>query len=65
MEYDYSKMTRPNLTAIHEGVTASAMLDKSIEGCRWDEEQETLKVFFTGTLSSGDKTIIDGIVEGV
>ena len=63
--YTYTgKTTSPNLTQIHVDVAASAMTDKTIEYCDWNlpGEVNTLKVYFTGTLSGGDETILDGIV---
>jgi len=62
----YHYENKPNslvLTYIHDEVTASAMTDKSIEYCRWDEDGAHLCVTFTNELSAGDKTILDGIVE--
>jgi hypothetical protein len=63
MDYLYENIaTEPDLTGIHTDVEASAMTDKNIEGCRWDEEPETLLVVWQDELSAGDKTILDGIV---
>jgi len=63
MEYIYeNKVTSPNLDQIHQDVTNSAMSDKSIEWCRWDEATQNLKVVFTNSLSAGDKDILDNIV---
>ena len=63
MVYEYTgKTASPNLGGIHTGVAASAMTDKTIEDCTWHEDNETLTVRFTGTLSAGDKTLLDGIV---
>ena len=71
--YDYAdKTSSPNLDGIHTDVAASAMTDKAISFCRWDEEcvdgscsppcTGHLHVVFTTELSGGDKTILDGIV---
>ena len=63
MEYTYSSIpSAPGAANIHIDVAASSMTDKTIEGCTWHEDIEELKVKFTGTLSGGDKTILDGIV---
>jgi len=61
--YDYpNKITCPNMEGIHTDVAASAMADKAITGCRWDESDDILHVIFDNTLSGADKTILDGIV---
>ena len=63
MLYEYTDKTNmPNLDQIHLDVASSAMTDKTIEWCRWDELTDILKVVFTTTLIAGDKTILDGIV---
>lgn len=63
MEYTYeNKVTSPNLDQIHQEIANSAMSDKSIEWCRWDEASKNLKIVFTNSLSAGDKTILDDIV---
>ena len=51
------------IDGIHYDIEQSAMTDKVIEYCRWDEDIETLKVVFTTALSGADKTILDGIVD--
>jgi len=62
-QYDYNGVaTAPNLDGITDDVAASAMTDKNLEYCRWDQADEHLGVFWTGSLSGGDKTILDGIV---
>ena len=63
--YHYSKATEPSLDKIHADVAASDMTDKSIQWCRWDEEEADLEVVFQNELSTGDKAILDGIVAGV
>lgn len=60
---DYTgKTVEPNLPQIHTDVAASAMTNKNIQGCRWDDDVDVLKVFFDAALSGADKTILDGIV---
>lgn len=62
MLYEYSKTQLPRLSQIHADVIASAMTDKSMEWCNWEEDEQKLKVNFTNTLIAEDKTILDGIV---
>jgi hypothetical protein len=63
MEYIYeNKTTEPNLDQIHIEVANSAMIDKSIQWCRWDKGLNRLKVVFTDDLSSEDKTLLDAII---
>jgi len=62
MLYEYTKTQLPCLCYIHDEVEASAMTDKSIEWCNWEESEQKLKVNFTNTLSTGDETILDDIV---
>ena len=63
INYEYeNKITSPNLDDIHLDVSASDMVDKSIEYCRWDEKTQLLKVIFTNELSSGDKNKLDIII---
>jgi hypothetical protein len=50
-------------SGIQPDVLASAMINKSIVGCSWDSEDGKLHIEFTGTLSGGDKAILDGIVD--
>jgi hypothetical protein len=38
------------------------MSNKSIEWCRWDEEDEDLHIIFTNELNVSDKLILDNIV---
>jgi hypothetical protein len=72
-EYEYNDITnRPNLgstnaqheiiSGIHYDVPNSDMTDKSIEGCRWDEDGAHLSIWFANALSAGDKTKLDTIV---
>lgn len=66
MKYTYNSITtQPDLDEIHVEVANSAMTDNTIEWCAWDEDAQTLDIKFTGTLSGGDKTILDGIVSAV
>ena len=62
MIYEYININNPNLSFIHKAVGESAMTDKTIESCRWEEATSELFVTFTNTLSVDDKTILDGIV---
>jgi hypothetical protein len=63
MEYMYSDIaTAPNLNQVHVDIAGSAMTDKNIEYCRWDETEAHVHVCMQSELSGGDKTILDGIV---
>jgi hypothetical protein len=63
VDYEYTNIADwPNLDGITSDVAASAMTDKSLEYCRWDEDDEILQVIFTNDLSAGDKSILDTIV---
>ena len=63
MNYLYENVvTEPDLNGIHTDVAASAMVDKNIGGCRWDEDSEILLVVWQNELSADDKNILDGIV---
>lgn len=63
MVYIYTeKSTVCDLNQIHLDVLASAMTDKGIEGCKWDEDTSELKVVFTAELSTEDKSILDTVV---
>ena len=63
MQYTYNSITtQPDLNEIHTEVANSAMTDKGIVWARWDEDSQDLNIQFSGTLSGGDKTILDGIV---
>lgn len=63
VQYDYTDIvTKPNTTQTLLDVALSAMTDKSIEYCHWDEGTALLLIFWTDTLSGPDKTILDGIV---
>ncbi len=59
----------PDLEQLHLDIDSSAMADKDITDCRWDEEaiepDEELNVTFDNTLSAGDKTILDGLIPAV
>lgn len=54
-----------NLYQIHVDISASLMIDKNIQYCRWDEDIDSgeLKVIFENELSLEDKAILDTIVE--
>ena len=61
--YEYqNKELSVNLTQIHLDVESSAMTDKTIEWCRWDESTTYLCVIFTNELTSEDKAILDQII---
>ena len=61
--YEYTdKTTEPDLDQIHTDVAASAMTDKVIEYCTWDDSTDILCVWFTNALSGGDKTALDTVV---
>lgn len=63
MEYSYIDIiNKPDLDQIHIAVTASSMTDKTLEYCIWHKNQEKLFVVFTNTLSAGDKSLLDGII---
>lgn len=73
MEYTYTNIdTKPDLSSfddddnaisgIHYDVENSEMTDKSIEYCVWYEDTEILKVTFTNSLSTSDKSILDTII---
>lgn len=63
MKYTYNNITiQPDLNEIHTEVANSVMTDKSIVWAGWDEDIQDLTIDFSGTLSGGDKTILDGIV---
>ena len=61
--YEYpNKETTPNLSNIHVDIGTSAMTDKNIDFCRWDQDTEILQVVWDDALDAGDKTILDAIV---
>ena len=63
MLYEYDDIAdSPDTKQIHIDVGLSEMTDKNIEYCRWDEDTEILKVYWTDELSSGDKGLLDTIV---
>lgn len=63
MEYLYTGIViAPNLIKLEGEIDSSAMTDKSIEWCRWDESSSELKLLFTNSLIAADKTILDGLV---
>jgi hypothetical protein len=64
VNYEYvDKATSPDLTGIHDDVAASAMTDKNIEWCRWDEDIQKLIVVWQDSLSAEDKALLDTIVQ--
>jgi len=63
VEYQYTDKTiSPNLDQIHLDIAASTMTDKSVNYCRWDENDALLRIFFDNALSEDDKTALDTIV---
>jgi len=61
--YEYpNKAQEPNLNDIHTAVAASAMADKNIDYCRWDQDTELLQVCWQEALDAPDKAILDAIV---
>lgn len=63
VEYEYSnKAIDPDLPQIHIDVEASEMTNKDIDYCIWNEDDEILRVYWTGSLDANDKTELDTIV---
>jgi hypothetical protein len=61
--YEYNNVVNsPNLEYIQEEVLESEMTNKTIEYCRWNEENSILLVVFTNSLSGDDKAILDTII---
>lgn len=67
--YTYAgKVTEPDIIQITADVVASAMTDKAIDYCTWDQNDtsgrtaQELLVVFTNPLSGADKTLLDTIV---
>lgn len=61
--YEYTgKTTEPDLDQIHTDVAASAMTDKTIEYCIWDDSTDKLCTWFANALSGADKTAFDTVV---
>lgn len=64
MEYLYTDLTdTPHLGKIHRDVAASAMTDKTIIDCNFNETNNELKVNFQNALNGADKLILDTIVD--
>lgn len=61
-DYNYTKADLPDSDYIHTEVAASAMVDKGIEYCRWDELGTNLLIVFTNPLIPDDLLILDAIV---
>jgi len=57
-----NRSSEPNLRQIHTDVAASAMDDKVIDYCRWDQATERISVFFINELSTNDETRLGVIV---
>lgn len=61
--YTYEDIsTQPNLVAIQNGITNSAMTDKDISGMVWDDADNELEITCVNALSGGDQTILAAIV---
>lgn len=61
--YTYEDITtQPNLVAIQNGITNSAMTDKDISGMVWDDGDNELDITCVNALSSGDQTILAAVV---
>lgn len=43
-------------------INGSEMTNKDIQSCTWRENAQTLTIVWDGTLTTDDKTILDGIV---
>jgi len=62
------KTTSPNLNQIHSDVGSGVMIEKSIDYCRWDKDNDgpngpnTLAVYFTTEPTGADRTELDNIV---
>lgn len=62
MIYEYAFGAVIDLWLIHADVAASAMTDKRIDFCNWDEAAAVLAVVFVAELSAADKAVLDAIV---
>jgi len=62
MEYIYNSIAIFNLEELGKQVIASAMTDKAYQYCTHEADSDTLYVYFENTLSAGDKTILDSII---
>lgn len=63
IKYYYNKSIEINLLSIHTEISNSAMNNKSLEYCIWDEESSKLEIIFTNELDIEDKNILDLIIE--
>lgn len=50
------------ISGIHYDVANSEMTNKNIEYCNWIESEEKLCVYFSSSLSTEDKNLLDTIV---
>ena len=55
-------MENPNLDKIHADVLISDMANKDIQYCRYDKNIKILECHFNTELSTGDKVILDNII---
>jgi len=73
MEYTYSNIeNKPDLltndeednmlSGIHYDIINSEMINKNIDYCLWNENDENLHIFYNNELSQDDKMILDDIV---
>ncbi len=58
--YSYTQGTMPNSIDVRQGITDSAMTNKTIEGITWDGTD--IHLDFTNTLSSEDQTLLSSVV---
>ena len=61
--YTYGKTTSPDIDWLHLSVINSSMTNKNIQYCSWSESSTNLDVFWDVELSSGDKTMLDNLVD--
>ena len=62
-DYEYADITStPNGMAIRGAVASSEMTDKDMGETTWGSDTEILTITFDTALSSGDKTLLDGLV---
>lgn len=61
--YTYTKATQPDIDWIHLKIPNSSMSNKNIQSCGWNSGTQNLDIEWDVELSSGDKTILDSIVD--
>jgi len=64
MIYDYTgKTTSPDLDKIEADIIASNIIDKAyFQYLRWDQDDATLKCYFSTELSESDKAKLDILI---